>query len=122
MAPPPRLSILLFQDLPGAWIARGLEHDIAAEGRTVEAAIRTILQIVVAHIDFDRRHNRKPLSAFPPAPERFWSAFSRATSVAPSPDLGAVGGVCDCIQISVSVTHERPSVSAVRLKADTTTH
>src|SRR4051812_41970991 len=69
------LRILLYQDLPGTWIARSLEHDIAVEGKTVDAAIDWILRIVLAHVDFDQRHGRPPLSAFPSAPQRYWNAF-----------------------------------------------
>ena len=37
-----------------------------------------ILQLIFAHIDFDRRHGRRPLSAFTAAPKRFWDAFGKA--------------------------------------------
>ena len=30
---PPRLRILVFPETHGTWTARGLEHDLAAEGR-----------------------------------------------------------------------------------------
>jgi hypothetical protein len=76
---PPRLRILVFPETHGTWTARGLEHDLAAEGRTVEAAVDTLLKIARAHVAYDRRHNREPLSAFAPAPQRYWTAFNGAT-------------------------------------------
>ena len=63
---PPRLRILVFPETHGTWTARGLEHDLAAEGRTIEAAVDTLLKIARAHVAYDRRHNREPLSAFAP--------------------------------------------------------
>ncbi len=79
MAPGHWLRVLLYQDLPGIWIARSLEHDIAVEGTTIDAAVDGILRIVVAHVEFDQRHGRSPLSSFPEAPGRYWAAFESAT-------------------------------------------
>jgi hypothetical protein len=75
---PPRLRILVFPETHGTWTARGLEHDLAAGGRTIEAAVDTLLKIARAHVAFDRRHNREPLSAFAPAPQLYWTAFGGA--------------------------------------------
>ena len=74
-----RLTILVFPEVHHTWTARGLEHDLAAEGRTIESAVDTLLKVVSAHIDYDRRHNREPLSAFVGAPPLYWSAFTRGT-------------------------------------------
>ena len=76
---PCRLRILVFPEVHGTWTARALEHDLAAEGRTTGSAVDTLLKIVRAHITYDRRHNRAPLSAFAAAPQLYWSAFSGAT-------------------------------------------
>src|SRR5207253_11031896 len=81
MVPAIRLRIVLFEELPGTWVARALEHDIASEGRRMDLALRNTLSIVAAHVDFDRRHGRLPLSAFPPAPQRYWNAFAGGTPV-----------------------------------------
>jgi hypothetical protein len=81
MVSSPWLRILAFQTTRGVWVARALEHDIAAEGRSSESAVSGVLRIVFAHIDHDRRHGRAPLSAFPPAPDRFRSAFRSATPI-----------------------------------------
>lgn len=70
--------MLLFQKMRGVWVARGLEHDLAVEGRSLESVVDSIHRLVNAHADFDRRHGRAPLSPFPAAPSRYWQAFERA--------------------------------------------
>jgi len=62
----------------GVWVARGLEHDLSVEGRSLESVVDSIHRLVNAHVDFDRRHGRAPLSPFPAAPSRYWQAFERA--------------------------------------------
>jgi hypothetical protein len=114
VAQPSHLSVLLVEDLPSLWTARGLEHDIVAEGRTSEKAIRGILGFVAAHIDFDRRHNRPPLSAFPPAPKRFWTTFERATPLERVQCDGTPHGAAEQIQIQISIARERPLAQAAR--------
>lgn len=71
-----RLRLVLFQEAPGLWVARGLEHDLGAEARSIGAAVRAVLQLVEAHTAFDRRHAHTPLAAFAPAPQAYWNAFA----------------------------------------------
>jgi hypothetical protein len=78
-----QLRIIVFPDSPKAWTARSLEHDLAARGKTAEAAIDTLVKIAEAHIAFDTRHGRAPLSAFASAPRLYWNAFARAEKAAP---------------------------------------
>lgn len=110
MAALPSLRVLLFQDLPGRWSARSLEHDFAVEGRNVDAVLDRILQLIFAHIDFDRRHGRAPLSAFSAAPSRFWDAFHHAKPhrviARESPSTGLPYGA-----IIVSISDERPGMN-----------
>jgi hypothetical protein len=75
-----RLSIVVFPESKKAWTARSLERDIAVGGRTPEAAVESLLSIAEAHMSFDVRHGRDPLSAFAAAPELYWKAFARAES------------------------------------------
>ena len=77
------LSIVVFPDSPKAWTARCLEHDLTARGTTAEAAVDTLVKIADAHIAFDIRHGRQPLSAFVSAPQLYWSAFTRAQKMRP---------------------------------------
>jgi hypothetical protein len=74
-----RLSIVAFQETRHTFTARCLEHDITAAGRTIEFAVDALLKIVRAHINFDSRHARAPLSAFAPAPRLYWDAFRRGS-------------------------------------------
>jgi hypothetical protein len=76
---PFRLTILVFPETHRTWTARALEHDLSAEGNTIEAAVDTLVKIACAQIAYDRRHSRIPLSAFAAAPRIYWSAFERAT-------------------------------------------
>ena len=73
------LHVVLFQDVPGVWIGRVLEHDMLAEARTIGEALRSIVRLVEAHSAFDRRHRRAPLSAFGGAPQQCWAAFTSGT-------------------------------------------
>jgi hypothetical protein len=79
---PRGLRVLLFQKMRGVWVARGLEHDLAVEGRSLESVVESIHRLVNAHVDFDRRHGHVPLSPFPAAPSRYWQAFERAQPLA----------------------------------------
>src|SRR3954467_15621645 len=82
-----RLRFLVFQETPGLWLVRGLEHDFLAEGRSIGAALRAALGFVQAHTAFDVRHNTEPLCAFRPAPQDYWNAYSSGTSLS----LGQLG-------------------------------
>lgn len=106
--PPSPLHILVFQDLPGRWSARSLEYDLAIEGRNFDAVVDRILQLIFAHIDYDRRHGRVPLSAFPAAPRRYWDAFNKARPLQSvsrrSTDPGLSYG-----PILISISDDRPA-------------
>lgn len=73
----------MFPDSRKAWTARCLEHDLSARGATADAAVDSLIKIADAHIAFDIRHGRKPLSAFVSAPQLYWNAFSRAQRLRP---------------------------------------
>lgn len=75
------LRVVVFPDSAKAWTARSLEHDLTARGTTAEAALDTLVRIAEAHVVFDRRHGRPPLSAFAAAPRLYWNAFARAENV-----------------------------------------
>ena len=76
-----RIRLVVFQDAPATWIVRGLEHDFAAEGRTIGNALRAAVRFIEAQTAFDIRHGHLPLSTFPAAPQRFWNAFTAGTPV-----------------------------------------
>lgn len=103
------LRIVAFLESPRRWTARGLEHDIAAGGATIEAAVDTLLKVVRAHIAYDRRHNREPLSAFAPAPQRYWNAFTHGTPlpIPTSLDAPQTGAPT---RIIVAVVSQNPAI------------
>jgi len=85
-----RLRLVIFPLAPGVWIARGLEHDLGAEARTVGEAVKAAMRFVQAHTAFDIRHDHSPLSAFPPSPQKYWIAFATGSTV-PLDQLGING-------------------------------
>ena len=101
-----RVRILVFEDLPGIWTARALEHDLLAEGRTIDSAVHAVLRIIRAHIDYDRRHNRDPLSGFRAAPQVYWNAFTRAAPLGWASRLA--GALPIGAEVVVAVALERP--------------
>ena len=84
-----RLRLVIFQEAPGLWVARGLEHDLGAEARTIGGAVRAVLQLVEAHTAFDIRHAHTPLSAFAAAPQAYWNAFAGGLEI-PLDQIGVV--------------------------------
>jgi hypothetical protein len=82
-----RLRLLIFQEAPGMWLVRGLEHDLGAEATTIGEAVRAAVRFMEAHTAFDLRHDHPPLAAFPPAPQKYWNAFATGTAV-PLAQLG----------------------------------
>lgn len=77
------LRLLVFPETGGHWTARALEHDIAVQARSCDNAVDALIKIIRAHVEFDVRHNRAPLSGFSPAPRVYWSAFRFASRIAP---------------------------------------
>ncbi len=114
-----RLRLVLYQDVPGLWIGRGIEHDISAEGRSIGETVRAILRMVAAHTAFDARHARAPLSAFRPAPQTYWNAFSAGTQV-PLSQLGALPPLH--WDVSVAIAHHRPNDARVATTPRTTAY
>jgi len=76
-----RLRLVIFQEMPGLWVARGLEHDVIGEARSIGEAVRAAVRLIVAHTGFDIRHDHVPLSAFRPAPQNYWNAYAAGTPV-----------------------------------------
>jgi len=78
---PKRLRLLVFQEAPGLWVVRGLEHDIGAEARTIGEALRGAVRFVQAHTAFEIRDDHLPLAAFPASAQRFWNAYATGTEL-----------------------------------------
>ena len=101
-----RLSLVVYQDIPGVWVGRGIEHDLTAEGRSIGETVRALLRMIQAHTAFDTRHDRVPLSAFRPAPQACWNAFSGGTPI-PLSQLGALPP--PYWEVTVAIAHHRPT-------------
>ena len=101
------LHVLLFQEMPGVWIGRALEHDMVTEASTIGEALRAIVRLVEAHTEFDRRHRRVPLSAFAGAPQSCWNAFTTGTPLTLS-QLG-IDQPCGW-HIVAAIAHRRPTM------------
>jgi hypothetical protein len=93
------------QETPGVWLARGLEHDVVVEARSIGAAVRAAVSFIQAHNAFDMRHDLQPLSAFPPAPPNYWQAYGVGTPLSLT-QLGI--SVPDDWDICAAVAHRRP--------------
>ena len=100
-----RLSLVIYQDVPGVWIGRGIEHDLTAEGRSIGETVRALLRMIQAHTAFDARHDRPPLSTFRPAPQSCWNAFHGGTQV-PLSQFGALAPVE--WDVAVAIARQRP--------------
>ena len=68
------LRIVVFPETTKTWVARSLEHDLSAAGRTADAAIDLLMKMVDAHLAYDIRHGHQPLGAFTSAPRMYWQA------------------------------------------------
>ena len=101
-----RLRLVVYQDVPGVWVGRGIEHDLTAEGRSIGETVRAVLRMVQAHTQYDTRHQRPPLSAFRPAPQACWNAFKCGTQV-PLEQLGALPPAS--WEVSVAIARHRPT-------------
>ena len=82
-----RLRIVVYPELHRTWTARALEHDFAAEARSIELAVDAVVKFALAHIAHDLRHGREALSAFAPAPARYWTAFEAGMPLPISMDV-----------------------------------
>ena len=102
-----RLKVLVFPETGRRWTARALEHDIACEGGTIEAAVDSLAKIARAHIEYDHRHNRMPLSAFVAAPQIYWKAFKDGTELPPMASGESMEGRAS-LHIVAAVVLRRP--------------
>lgn len=109
--------LVVFPETQRTWIARGLDHDLSAEGPTIEAAVDTLLKIARAHIAFDLRHHREPLSGFAAAPRAYWAAFARGSALALPLQLDCADGPSP--QVIATVVTEHPGVRSIAKVART---
>ena len=100
------LNVLVFEDAPGRWVAQVLEKDMTAHGPNEYAALAAVQLVLQAHVNFDTRHNKTPLSRLKPAPDVYWRAYRTAKPLPIPPNEMAPA------HIEAHVTHERLSRTA----------
>ncbi len=65
-----------------AWVAQGLEYDIAAQGKTIRDAMRAFRRTLVGQIILDIKLGRRPLSNVPKAPDFYWEKYDEGEPLA----------------------------------------
>jgi|ERR1700693_1201710 len=80
------IRVLLINE-NGPWVAQGLDYDIAAQGRTIQEAMKAFQQTLLAQIRADLSKGRNPLQDFEHAPDMYWSAYERAEPLQNRPIL-----------------------------------
>ena len=105
MNPKHRLRLVVYQDAPGLWVGRGIEHDISTKGRTIGQTVRALLRMIQAYAAFDAGQERAALSVLPPAPQSCWHAFSAGAPITLT-QLGATAP--PRWDVSVAITRHRP--------------
>lgn len=78
MATKRRLSInvLIFPN-DGLWIAQGLEHDIVAQGNSIDHVEQRFVHTLVAQVLMDSMEGKEPLANLGPAPEKCMNGFTK---------------------------------------------
>ena len=100
------LSVLLFKE-GEAWVAQALEHDLAAQGPSIELVQRAFLSALAGQFKLDLQQRRLPLAHLQPAPMRYWHAWDQATAktVVRAP--------------SVATSDDQPTIPAYMIQAIT---
>jgi hypothetical protein len=76
-----------------AWVARTLEHDIAAFADHVDDLPGKLRKAIAANLLINARHGREGLEGIPPAPAQFIEMYERAKLDVTPRDPGVVGAV-----------------------------
>lgn len=75
------LSVVLFRD-GDFWIAQGLEHDITAQGRTLQEVKLAFMRTVAVRAFVDQEAGVEPFSQCEPAPTEFWELHKTGEQLA----------------------------------------
>ena len=82
------LDILLVRDrVTKGFTALVLQHDIAAQGRTVEDAIDSLIETICVEIAYHRHQNKQPFEMLRKSPDRYWRMHEEAISLPVPPSL-----------------------------------
>jgi predicted RNase H-like HicB family nuclease len=69
-----QIRAVLFEDM-GWWCVQCLEHDIAAQARTVSELVTELERVLSAHVEVSAQLEHEPFVDLPPAPQRFFDAY-----------------------------------------------
>jgi len=69
------------------WVAQCLEHDIAAQGKTLSEVEDAFRKTLVGQIVLDLRKGREPLEDIKPAPSIYWRKFREGLRLGVEPNI-----------------------------------
>ena len=82
-----QLSVLFIEG-DGWWSAQCLEHDIAAQAKTLNALFYEMERVLVSQLAIDEELGRKPFEGIGRAPKKYWEAFRRSRTTMERPAAG----------------------------------
>lgn len=75
------VSVLLLKERE-TWVAQCLEHDVAAQGDTIDEALDNFGAVFAGHVVLDLREGREPLVDVPQAPVEYWTRYKQGQKLA----------------------------------------
>lgn len=108
---PVSVRVVVFQE--GDWVcAQCLEHDIAAQGKTLDDCLYELERLILGHIVICIDNGLDPLHDLKPAPRQFWEWFEHSKIPLTATrfqftarDLDRHGVVVDPPQIRIAQPH-----------------
>jgi hypothetical protein len=77
------LHAVLFQE-GDWWVGQWLEHDIAAQAKTLKELLPELFRTLAGHAFIDMKNGRKPFSNLKKAPDSFWTMYDKGWRITPS--------------------------------------
>ena len=72
------VSVLLLKEQE-TWVAQCLEHDVAAQGDSIDEALDNFGAVFTGHVMLDVREGREPLTDIPQAPKVYWDRYNKGS-------------------------------------------
>ncbi|MBI3991625.1 MAG: hypothetical protein HY342_00010 [Candidatus Lambdaproteobacteria bacterium] len=72
-----QLSILFIEN-DGGWSAQCLEHDVAAQAKTLDQLYYEVERVLVAQIALAEELSHEPFRGLGPAPQKYWDIFKES--------------------------------------------
>jgi hypothetical protein len=76
------LRVFFREKRPGVWLAQGVDHDISAQGTTLEHAKHTFALSLLGQVMLDIEAGREPLAGLGPPPAESLEGFERGWPLA----------------------------------------